>query len=165
MIAPQSMTTPTFRFLLLAICGLLLAGCAFNLVHVNQLPTAYSAVVGAPQSFVLDQAVEAGLGTTYPTRLRSGTRWHQVGSTEHGAVFTTPDQIVTVEASHIYEAQLVVSNRVLTGFYLPVEKTFAPVIHAVVGAGRPSSKGSEVGPGIRGFLSANSKQQLTNSKT
>jgi hypothetical protein len=66
------------------------------------------------------------LGTSFPTRLKSGTRWSHVGSTEHGDVFRTKDQIVTVEASNIHEAYLVLSNRVVTGFYLPVEKTFAP---------------------------------------
>jgi nitrogen regulatory protein PII-like uncharacterized protein len=34
---------------------------------------------------------------------------------------------VTVEASNIYEAQLIVSNQCITGFYLPVEKMVTPV--------------------------------------
>ena len=110
---------------------LLLTGCAFNLVSVKQVPTTCTAVTGTPENFVLCAEVKAKLGTSFPTHLKAGTRWHQVGETEYGAVFVTPDQIVAVEASHIYEAQLVVSNRVITGFYLPVEKTFAPVTHPI----------------------------------
>ena len=110
---------------------LLLTGCAFNLVSVKQVPTTCTAVTGTPENFVLCAEVKAKLGTSFPTHLKAGTRWHQVGDTDYGAVFATPDQIVAVEASHIHEAQLVVSNRVITGFYLPVEKTFAPVTHPI----------------------------------
>ena len=115
----------------LFIACLLLAGCAFNLVSVKQVPTTCTAVTGTPETFVLCADVKAKLGTSFPTHLKAGTRWHQVGDTDYGAVFATPDQIVAVEASHIHEAQLVVSNRVITGFYLPVEKTFAPVTHPI----------------------------------
>ena len=113
------------------VCLLFLAGCAFNLVSVKQSPVSCTPVVGTPQNFVLSQDVKAKLGTSFPTRLKAGTRWHQVGITEFGDVFATRDQVVTVEASNIHEAQLVVSNRVITGFYLPVEKTFAPVTQPV----------------------------------
>ena len=41
--------------------------------------------------------------------------------------FTTKDQIVTVEASNIYESQFVIPNQCINGFYLPVEKMVAPV--------------------------------------
>ena len=80
---------------------------------------------------MLVHEVKATLGTTYPTRLKAGTRWRQVGTTEHGAVFATQDQIVTVEDSNIHEARLVVSDDVIKGFYLPVEKTFVPVNHPI----------------------------------
>ena len=84
-------------------------------------------MTGTSPDFVLQREVKVGLGTGYPTRLKSGTRWHQGGITEHGTVFATKDQIVTVEASNIYEGQLIVSNQCITGFYLPVEKMVASV--------------------------------------
>jgi hypothetical protein len=52
---------------------------------------------------------------------------HEPSSLYYGEVFATKDQIVTVEASNIYEAQLIVANRCIVGFYLPVEKKFVPV--------------------------------------
>lgn len=116
-----------------ALCWLLSAsllsvtGCAFDLSHVKQQPTTYTAVTAATEGFILERDVKATLGTGFPARLKAGTRWRQVGETGHGAVFATKDQIVTVEASNIFEAQIVVSNKFINGFYLPVEKTFAPV--------------------------------------
>ena len=109
----------------------LLTGCAFDLTHVKQLPVTFTSISGSNQDFVLLQEVKATLGTGFPTRLKSGTRWQQIGSTEFGTVFATKDQLVTVEASNIHEARLVVSNQCVTGFYLPVEKKFAPVTRPI----------------------------------
>jgi len=103
-----------------------LSGCAFDITHVKQQPATFAAVSGMTNGFILSHDVKATLGTGYPTRLKSGTRWQPVGVIAQGTVFETKDQIVTVEASNIHEAQLVVSNGFITGFYLPVEKTFAP---------------------------------------
>ena len=111
---------------------LLLAGCAFDLVHVRQMPVSYTKTADPAKTFVLLHEVKATVGTSYPTRLKSGTRWRQVGNTEHGAVFGTQDQIVTVEDSNIHEALLVVSDDFIKGFYLPVEKTFVQVKHPIL---------------------------------
>ncbi len=108
---------------------MLLWGCAFDISHVKQMPVSFAAVSGPAQSFILNENVEAKLGTGFPTQLNILSRWHQVGTTEYGEVFATKDQVLTVEASNIYEAQLVVSNRFITGFYLPVEVKLVPVSH------------------------------------
>lgn len=111
----------------LIVAASMLSACAFDLVHVKQVPISFAAVSENPGTFVLRQDVNVGIGTGYQTRLRAGTRWRQVGRTPHGDVFTTKDQILTVEASNIHEARLVVNEQAITGFYLPVEKTFVPV--------------------------------------
>jgi len=116
---------------LLASGLLLLPGCAFDLVHAKQVPVSYTTMADPAKGFVLLHEVKATLGTSYPTRLKAGTRWRQVGNTEHGAVFGTQDQIVTVEDSNIHEARLVGSDDFIKGFYLPVEKTFVPVKHPI----------------------------------
>ena len=126
--------SPIAALALLPLLGaglLLLAGCAFDLVHVKQIPVSYTTSAGTAKEFVLVREVKAALGTSYPTRLKAGTRWREVGNTEHGAVFATQDQIVTVEDSNIHEARLVVSDDFIKGFYLPVEKTFVPVKHPI----------------------------------
>jgi hypothetical protein len=117
--------------LLLTVCAVFLAGCAFDVSHVRQLSTSFTPGSDAGKSFTLNQNVKATLGTGFATRLKANTRWEQVGHTKYGDVFATKDQIVTVEASNIYEAQLVVSNQFITGFYLIVEKKFAPVNHPI----------------------------------
>ena len=61
------------------------AGCAFDLSHVKQMPVTFTPAGTEPgQSFVLGEEVKAHLGTGYPTRLKSGTKWHPVGKTEYG---------------------------------------------------------------------------------
>jgi len=111
--------------------SLWLTGCAFDISYVKQTPATFTAMPGVSPDFILQQDVKVSLGTGFPTRLKSGTCWHQIGTTEYGTVFVTKDQIVTVEASNIYEAQLVVSNQCITGFYLPVEKMVTPVSHPI----------------------------------
>ncbi len=105
---------------------LLQAGCAFDVVHVKQKPVTFSAATDSA-TFLLSTELKARLGTGFPTVLTANTTWTQVGMTEFGKVFATKDQIVKVEASNIYEAQIVVADSSLVGFYLPVEKTFAPL--------------------------------------
>lgn len=113
--------------LVLCLLPLFLAACAFDITHVKQSPASIQPLSGTPQRFRLGNAEEISIGTGYTTRLKSGTRWEQVGRLEQGDVFKTADQILTVEASNIHEAYLVVRAGAVTGFYLPVEKTFAAV--------------------------------------
>lgn len=102
-------------------------GCAFDLVRVKQVSAVFSALGAGSDSFALGKEVKARLGTGFPTILRFGTVWRRVGEIEAGAVYFTEDQIVKVEASNIHEARIVVSGGRLVGFYLPVEKTYAPL--------------------------------------
>ena len=113
------------RFALLA-AGLCVSGCAFDVVSVHQVPTTFATATGQPASFVLQKEVKVSIGTGFGTTLRKGTSWHEVGKVAQGTVFTTRDQVVTVEASNIHEAQLVISGQQIVGFFLPVEQTFVP---------------------------------------
>ena len=109
------------------LCVLTLGGCAFDVVSVKQVPAKFSTAGVATESFILVKEVKATFGTGFPTFLKAGTVWRCVGAIEAGAVYFTDDQIVKVEASNIYEARIVISDRRLVGFYLPVEKTFVPL--------------------------------------
>ena len=111
---------------------IVLTGCAFDVSYVNQTPAAFTMATGPTNDdFILQEPVDVGLGTGFPTHLNAGTRWHQVGQTQYGTAYSTKDQIVQVEASNIYEAQLVMSNQTVKGFYLLVEKTFVPASNPV----------------------------------
>ncbi len=109
----------------------LATGCAFDLSHVRQQPAQFTGTASPGQEFTLTKEVKAKLGTGFPTVLKAGTRWHQVGSLAQGEVFATKDQIVTVEASNIHEAYLVVAAGSVRGFYLPVERTFVAVTRPI----------------------------------
>lgn len=127
---PRARTESPCRLLavlLLCLAPQLFSGCAFDVAHVKQLPVSFQPVTGAPLRWRLGHEAKVSIGTGYTTRLQPGTRWVQVGRLEQGDVFKTADQVVTVEASNIHEAHLVVKDGAVTGFYLPVERTFTPV--------------------------------------
>ena len=103
---------------------LLLAGCAFDVLHLHQVPAHFEAASGSTETWVLGQEARIRLAQGYATPLRQGTLWRRVGRVEQGDVFKTTDQAVTVQASNVYEAQLVMSGNTIVGFYLPVERSF-----------------------------------------
>ena len=113
--------------------GLLLAtpGCAFDVSYVKRVPTEFQATVPDGPGWTLRQDQSIGLGSGFPTRLRQGTRWQLAGHIRQGDVYRTDDQIVTVEASNIYEAMVVMQGDTLAGFYLPVEHSFVAATEPV----------------------------------
>ena len=106
---------------------LILNACAFDLAHVKQIPTQIESTQLSKSSFELLDEVNISLYGGYSRKLKKGTIWHYVGTISYGDIFKTDDQILTVEASNIYEAYIVITSSKIVGFYLPVEKTFSPV--------------------------------------
>jgi len=102
----------------------LLAACAFDLAHVTQIPTQLRATADR-SGFELQEEVKVNIGLGYTRVLKKGTRWLFVGRIAQGDVYRTNDQVLTLEASNIHEAYIVVSSGTLVGFYLPVEKSFS----------------------------------------
>jgi hypothetical protein len=111
----------------LFIFNTLFISCAFDLVHVKQLPTKLDTTQLPKSSFILEKEEKIDLGTGYSRVIKDGTKWDYVGTIENGDVYNTKDQVLTVEASNIHEAYIVISSGKLIGFYLPVEKTFSPL--------------------------------------
>ena len=105
----------------------LLNACAFDIVKIKQSPSRIETIHPSKNSFRLEEKVIIDLGTGYDRTLLRGTTWVYVGSIQQGDVFKTRDQILTIEASNIFEAYIVVSADNLVGFYLPVEKTYSPL--------------------------------------
>jgi hypothetical protein len=115
----------------------LLAACAFDVVHVTQRPAKLESAGPASASFLLEDDATVDLGTGFNRVLRKGTRWEPVGRIAEGDVYRTRDQVLTVEASHVYEAYVVVTSGKLVGFYLPVQRTFSPLPDPVPLAMKP----------------------------
>jgi hypothetical protein len=105
----------------------LLSSCAFDVMHVKQVPTELEVAPSLRDSFELQQEIKVNLPAGYNRLLKKGTTWDFVGTTSYGDVYKTNDQVLTVEASNIHEAYIVVSSGKLVGFYLPVERSFSAI--------------------------------------
>ncbi len=108
-----------------------ISGCAFDVSYVERVPTTFQATASEEHSWTLQQDQSIGIGSGFPTKLRQGTRWQLAGRTPRGDVYRTSDQIVTVEASNIFEAMVVMKGNKLTGFYLPVDHSFVAATEQV----------------------------------
>jgi len=118
------MKAPLATVLVLLVCAF--SGCAFDLVSVKQMPVTLTTDLGGDQSIMLAEAATVSIGTSFPVHLKANTVWQKIGRTEFGDAYTSKDQVLTVEASNIHEAALVVKEDSVTGFYLLLEKKFCP---------------------------------------
>jgi hypothetical protein len=53
--------------------------------------------------------------------IRGNTRWQYVGGLPEGDVYRPTNTVLTIEGRHIHEAYLVLREKTLVGYYLPVE--------------------------------------------
>ena len=63
--------------------------------------------------------------------LGAGSRWRFAGVIPQGGVYRAAQGVLTVEGANIHEAYLVIRERQVVGFYLPVEQAFSPLGEAV----------------------------------
>lgn len=56
--------------------------------------------------------------------LRADTTWMRVGSIAHGDVFHTKDQIVIIDSFNVFEADIVVKDGKVVGYFIPVGSRF-----------------------------------------
>jgi len=100
--------------------------CAFDVVHLKQLSAKFQETPPSDAVWVLQDGVRVKLTSGWSSALKKGTVWRLVGHIEQGDVFKTRDQVVTVQASNVHEAEPVVNDGKLVGFFLVIEKTFTP---------------------------------------
>jgi hypothetical protein len=112
---------------LLVFFTVIFSGCAFDVVKTNQMPVQYKDASKKQSAFELTDDVNITLNTGYRRKLNKGTKWHYINTISKGDIFKTNDQIFTIEGSNIFEAFIVVSDKQLVGFFLPVEETFSPL--------------------------------------
>lgn len=104
------------------------ASCAFDISHVSTQATQFSPNIESERTLILEKVLEIDQTPCgYDRTLRQGTHWELIGEIPEGEVFKPLDQVLTIECSNIFEAYLVVTEGFLVGFYLPVEKMFAPM--------------------------------------
>ncbi|MBI1965647.1 MAG: hypothetical protein HYS46_05305 [Betaproteobacteria bacterium] len=106
------------------IACLLLAACV---AEVRRVPSADPVFSGNPRFIRIARDLSVELHTGYHRTLKQDSSWTYIGSIAQGEVFRSSGDALTVEGAHVHEAYLVVSGGRLVGFYLPVEKAFAPL--------------------------------------
>jgi hypothetical protein len=112
-----------------------LSACPFDVIRVDQSPAQLDVATTPRPAIELTRDSEVDVGFGYKRILRKGTRWTWVGRLTTGDVYRTRDQVLTVEASNMHEAYIVVGTGQVVGFYLPVERTFVPISGAPVAIG------------------------------
>lgn len=105
---------------------LLLFGCASRVVTEATQLSAYEDSQPAKIIQITEEArVSSSAG--YSRVITSGSKWEYVGLVRKGDVYKPIGHVFTIEGYHVHEAYLVVSNKRLIGFYLPVENAFSSV--------------------------------------
>lgn len=104
------------------------AGCASDVVR---FPVELSGAELPAARYVVVQPVEVLLDSGYQRKIDSGMELAPVGKVKQGDVFRPTTSVITVEGAHMHEAYLVLAGGRLVGFYLPVEKAFAPLSRPV----------------------------------
>jgi hypothetical protein len=109
----------------LMVCVCFTAGCCFDLTSVKQSPAQLQKSQQPKTSWILPEKVAVPLESWSTTHLNANTTWDYVGSIEQGEVYKSKNQTITIWGSNTFEAYLVIKDGKLSGFYLPVEKTFS----------------------------------------
>ena len=111
----------------LTLALLLAPGCAFNVYEIDKWETELRAASTPLSDWVLRSQTKIPVGPGYSRQLGAGSRWTHVGQVREGQVFRTKDQVLTIEASNVYEAYLVMDGDDIVGFYLPAVRSFSPI--------------------------------------
>jgi|CXWL01.1.fsa_nt_gi hypothetical protein len=111
--------------------ALLAAACSPEVVRQRIVAPSAAGARGHADSIVLAQAALLRLGTGYERVLGAGSRWRFAGVIPQGGVYRAAQGVLTVEGANIHEAYLVIRERRVVGFYLPVEQAFSPLGEAV----------------------------------
>jgi len=112
----------------LSIClalAIVLSACAPEVTRQPATLTPLATQPGA--SFEVLKDTEVSVSSLYRRTIRAGSVWTLVGRTAQGEVYKPVNVVFTVEGTHVHEAYLVMEGDRLLGFYLPVERAFAPV--------------------------------------
>lgn len=103
-----------------------MCGCATDLRREAVPQPAVSPVVEAAAiEFILDAHIEVHTG--YHRMIPAGSVWEAIARLPHGLAYKRRNGVFTLEGAHIHEAHIVIDNRTLVGFYLPVERAFSPM--------------------------------------
>lgn len=107
---------------------MLLASCAAEVV--KQPSTFFEPAPASPAVFkTVQTTVFPEFSSGYKRAIAQGSVWKLAGTVAQGEVYIPIKTVFTVQGAHSHEAYLVVDKGKLTGFYLPVEKAYSPLMN------------------------------------
>lgn len=101
--------------------SMVLSACAPMVVSV---PATLAPHAGAA-TFQIKTGVRFTLPTGYSRELPAGSSWQATGRLPQGIVYRPLNTVFTIEGRQAHEAQLVIDNGRLVGFYLPAEGRYS----------------------------------------
>lgn len=114
------------------VVALLIAGQLGCSADVQRHPSALLAeAVASPIPMYTIHPIQLQLDGGYGRLIPAKTEFIEVGRLREGTVLRPTRHVLTVEGAHVHEAYLVVSDDIVVGFYLPVERAFSPLDHRV----------------------------------
>lgn len=102
-----------------------LCSCASEVVRHPVSLT--SQITGPGSRWVLMSNAMIEVDSGYNRTIPSNTEFVRVGTIPEGDVLKPIGTVLTMEGKHMHEAYIVLNNKTLIGFYLPVEKSFSPL--------------------------------------
>ena len=116
---------------LIGICNL--GGCAFDLANIKPTPTEIVRCKNDCVSFtVSEEIVLDNVFCRYDRTIEKGSKWVHIGDIPEGPVYKPMNTFLTIECSNVFEGYLVLNNKSIKGFYLPVEKGYVPIKKPVI---------------------------------
>lgn len=114
---------------LLSAIVLFIGGCASEVVRY---PIDLSNIE-SPQvkRYITLQSSLVRFDSGYDRTINAGTEFAEIGSVKQGKVLKPMNSVFAIEGAHAHEAYPVVENSRIVGFYLPVERAFAPLSNSV----------------------------------
>jgi hypothetical protein len=109
------------RLLLIGLAALAASACMVSRVP---LQAELAPFTGAARTYKLAAPVTVRANASADQILRANTRWAQIGSIPQGDVFETKDQVVIVNSFSVFEANLVVKDGKVVGYFIPVGCSF-----------------------------------------
>jgi hypothetical protein len=113
---------------LLIILNIFSIGCAFDLANIKPAPAEITPCTTNCRSFTLSEDVLLdNISCGYKRTIKQGSKWVCTGHIPEGPVYKPVNTCFTIECSNVFEAYLVLREKTVIGFYLPVENGFVPI--------------------------------------
>ncbi len=100
-----------------------MTGCASEIVKT---PAKFSAIEPDKMKLIqIQKDTKVSSSSGYTKVIKGGSIWKLIGEIEEGNVYKIMNDIFIVEGAHIHEANIVIKDQILVGYYIPVLEKFS----------------------------------------